>query len=121
MSNVECPSLSPNNREIAFKRRLPGSVVKWRLSVVDLTTLKVDPLAETRSVDDQVEWLNNTTIIYGVLQDQEIASLNPFSASTPNMADGTRLATNTWSVPADGSGTPHLFNTGSWSEVLTSR
>ena len=121
MSNVECPSLSPDNREIAFKRRLPGSVVKWRLSVVDLATLKVHPLAETRSVDDQVEWLDNSTVLYGVLQDQAIASLNPLAATTPNIADGTQLATDTWSVPADGTGTPHLFTTGAWSEVVTNR
>jgi high-affinity iron transporter len=121
LTNVECPSLSPDNKEIAFKRRLPGSVVRWRLSVLDLATLKVHPLTETRSVDDQVEWLNNTTVVYGVLQDQSIALLNPFSAATPSIANGAPLVTNTWSVPADGSGTPHLFSTGAWSEVVTNR
>jgi hypothetical protein len=120
-SNVECPSLSPDDKEIAFKRRLPGTVVTWRLSVINLATLKVHPLAETRSVDDQVEWLNDTTIIYGVLKDQSIASLNPFSSATPSIANGAPLVTNTWSVPADGTGTPKLFNTGAWSEVVTNR
>jgi hypothetical protein len=120
-TNVECPSLSPDGREIAFKHRLPGTVVKWRLSVLNLATLKVHPLAETRSIDDQVEWLNNTTIIYGVLKDQAIASLNPFSAATPSIANGAPLVTNTWSVPADGGGQPRLFNAGTWSEVVVSR
>ena len=58
--------------------------------------MKVHPLAETRSVDDQVEWLNNTTVIYGVLEDQPIALLNPFSAATPSIANGAPLVTNTW-------------------------
>ena len=120
-ANVECPSLSPDNREIAFKRRLPGSVVRWRLSVLDLATLKVHPLAETRSVDDQVEWLNTTTVIYGVLQNRQIASLNPLAATTPNLATGATLVTNMWTVPADGSGTPHLFSPDAWSEVVTNR
>jgi hypothetical protein len=120
-SNVECPSLSPDDKEIAFKRRLQGAVVKWRLSVINLTTLKVRPLAETRSIDDQVEWLNNTTIIYGVLKDQAIASLNPFSSATPSLANGAPLVTNTFSVPADGKGTPKLFNTGASSEAVTDR
>jgi high-affinity iron transporter len=121
MSNVECPSLSPDNRDIAFKRRLPGSVARWRISVLDLATLKVHPLAETRSIDDQVEWLNNTTVIYGLLQNKLIASLNPLSATTPNLAQGAQLVTNMWTVPADGSGTPHLFSSDAWSEVVTNR
>jgi high-affinity iron transporter len=121
MSNVECPSLSPDNSEIAFKRRLPGSVVRWRISVLDLATLKVHPLAESRSIDDQVEWLNNTTVIYGLLQNKLIASLNPLSATTPNLAQGAELTTNMWTVPADGSGTPHLFSPDAWSEVVTNR
>jgi hypothetical protein len=78
-------------------------------------------VAETRSVDEQVGWLNNSTIIDGVLQDKAIAALNPLSAATPGIASGTPLATDTWSVPADGSGSPHLFNTGTWSEVVTDR
>src|SRR5579862_4586158 len=60
-SNVECPSLSPDGRQIAFKQRLPGTVTRWRLSVLDLSTLAVHNLAETRSVDDQVAWLDNST------------------------------------------------------------
>jgi len=120
-TNVECPSLSPDDSEIAFKQRLPGPTVTWRLSVLDLATLRVHHLAETRSVDDQVEWLNDTTVLYGVLADPSIASLDPFSAATPSIANGASLVTNTWSVPADGSGSPRLFNAGTWSEVVTSR
>ena len=120
-SNVACPSLSPDGRQIAFKRQLPGTVVRWRLSVLDLATMKVHPLAETRSVDDQIEWLNNTTVIYGVLQDKAIAALNPFSAATPSLTNGATLVTNMWTVPADGTGTPHLFTSGAWSEVVTGR
>jgi hypothetical protein len=112
-SNVACPSLSPDGREIAFKRQLPGSTVTWRLSVLDLATGKVHPLAETRNVDDQAEWLNDNTILYGLLQNRSIPALN--------MGLGTQLVANTWSVPADGSGEPHLFSTGAWSEVVTSR
>lgn len=68
-----------------------------------------------------MEWLNNTTIISGVLKDQAIASLNAFSAATPSIANGAPLVTNTWSVPADGGGKPRLFNAGAWSEVVVSR
>ena len=120
-SNVECPSLSPDDTRIAFKQRVAGSGVTWRLSVLDLSTLTVHHLAATRSVDDQVEWLNNSTVLYGVLADPAIAALDPLSPTTPSLANGAPLVTNTWAVPADGSGAPHLFNAGTWSEVVTDR
>jgi len=101
-TNVECPSLSPNGKQIAFKRRLPGLPIRWRLSVLDLATMKVHALAETRSIDDQAEWLNDDTVLYGVY-------------------NGTPSNTGTWSVPADGSGSPKLLNTGTFSEVVTDR
>lgn len=120
-SNVECPSLSPDNTEVAFKQRLAGPTVRWRLSVLDLATLQVHHLAETRSVDDQVEWLDNSTVLYGVLADPQVAALDPLSAATPSIANGASLVTDTWSVPADGTGTPQLFTAGAWSEVVTNR
>lgn len=59
---VECPSLSPDNRRIVFKSRINSSA--WRLRVLDVTTLVDTPLAETRSVDDQPEWLDDESIAY---------------------------------------------------------
>ena len=59
---VECPSLSPDNTRIAFKARRNQ---QWRLSVLDLRTNVVTPLAETRSVDDQPEWLDDNHVLYG--------------------------------------------------------
>jgi len=85
---VECPSLSPDGTRIAFKARVPGSGglggVQWRISVLSLDTLVDHPLAETRNVDDQAEWLDNGTVLYSVESD-------------------------TYAVPADGSGMPRLF------------
>ncbi|MEW6475683.1 MAG: hypothetical protein AB1679_25795 [Actinomycetota bacterium] len=84
---VECPSLSPDGTRIAFKQKVSGgglSEVKWQLAVLDLATLKDQPLAETRNVDDQAEWLDDGNVLYGVDSD-------------------------TWVVPADGSGAPRLF------------
>lgn len=60
--NVECPSLSPDNTRIAFKKKVGGL---WRLTVLDLRTMEETPLAETRSIDDQVEWLDNGHVLYG--------------------------------------------------------
>ena len=54
-AGVECPSLSPDGTRVGFKKALSRG--DWRVAVLDLHTLKETILAETRSVDDQVEWL----------------------------------------------------------------
>ena len=59
---VECPSVSPDGTRIAFKMKTADNgdaeLPTWRPALLDLTTLKDHLLAETRSVDDQIEWLD---------------------------------------------------------------
>lgn len=102
-ADVECPSLSPDDSRIAFKRREGGALgsVSWRLSVLRLDTLEDWPLAETRSVDDQVAWLDESTVLYAL----------------PAAAAGT-AATDTWAVPVDGSGSPRLVMPNAYSLVV---
>jgi WD40-like Beta Propeller Repeat len=90
---VECPSLSPDGTRIAYKHAVPGDQRRWRLHVLDLRTLADTTLAETRSVDDQAEWLDGARITYG-LQDE---------------GPPPTLDVNLWTVPADGSGAPALY------------
>jgi WD40 repeat protein len=80
---VECPSLSPDGKQVAYKSRL-GHSNRWHLRVLDLATLKDHGLAETDSIDDQAEWLDNNTLVY---------------------SDGT----NVYTVPAGGGGEPGLL------------
>ena len=64
---VECPSLSPDGRRIAYKKNISGSAAPyWRVAVLELDTLTETVLAETRSVDDQIEWLDANTVLYGL-------------------------------------------------------
>jgi len=60
---IECPSLSPDGRRIAYKRRVPYSDT-WRFHVRDLSSGRDVALAETRSIDDQPEWLDDDRIVY---------------------------------------------------------
>jgi hypothetical protein len=98
---VECPSLSPDGTRIAFKSRRSGMPVKWQLSVLDLSTLVDHPVAETRSVDDQVQWLDDQTLIYGLFEH-----------------GGGIAGSNTWVVPSNGSGRAELFTKATWSTVV---
>ncbi len=92
-TDAECPALSPDGTKIGYKKRLgnptPGV---WRFAVLDLTTNTETVLAETRRVDDQLEWLDNSHVLYQL----------PRSG-----ADAT--VTDIWSVPADGTGAPEMF------------
>lgn len=100
---VECPSLSPDQTRIAFKRRESrGGRVTWRLHVIDLRSNQITPLAETRSVDDQVEWLDDSSVLYALADE---------SAPTP-------MVTDVWTVDADGGGAPALVLKGASSPAV---
>ena len=65
-TGVECPSLSPANTRIAFKH-LIGRAGQWQLHVYDLRTGTETALTmESRSVDDQVDWLDNDHVMYHI-------------------------------------------------------
>jgi hypothetical protein len=87
---VECPSLSPDETRVAFKKRAGAG---WRPAVLDLSTRQETVLAETRNVDDQIEWLDDRRILYAVRE--------PGTGNPPG--------TSTWQLAADGGGAPELF------------
>jgi hypothetical protein len=90
--NVECPSLSPDETRVAYKKRIRRGT--WRLHVLDLGSGRETPLAETRSIDDQVEWLDDRRILYGT------------------------GAGDVWVVPADGAGSPAKYLAGALSPAV---
>ncbi|MEU6864705.1 TolB-like translocation protein [Streptomyces sp. NPDC046876] len=89
--NVECPSLSPDETRVAYKKRVARGASLWREHVLDLRTLREQPLAEKRSVDDQALWLDDRTLAYAL------------------PADGAPDTSDLWTVPADGSGEARLL------------
>jgi hypothetical protein len=65
--DIECPSLSPDETHIAFKKRFgSGFDAWWQPAVVDLATLTVRQLPEPKHIDDQIEWLDDGHILYAV-------------------------------------------------------
>jgi hypothetical protein len=93
--DVECPSLSPDQRRLAFKSRLPGGS-DWRLHVLDLESMREWPIrGETRSIDDQVEWLDDGHVLYQFAEERGLPE----------------DAVNVWVSPVapDATETPHIF------------
>jgi len=92
-TDAECPSISPDHTRVAYKTRqgnpAPG---QWHIAVLDLTTGTEIVLAESRSVDDQVEWLDNSTVLYALPR-----------------AGSEATTTDIWQVPADGTGSPSVL------------
>jgi WD40 repeat protein len=75
--NVECPSLSPDNSRLAFKKRVGArSLGWWQIAVLQLNTMDETTLTtETRSVDDQVEWLDDHRVVYHLTNGTTAADL----------------------------------------------
>ena len=97
--NVECPSLSPDGTRVAYKKRVQlvaGSPTVWQLHVLDLRTMRDTPLAETRPIDDQAEWLDDEQVLYGVGEE-------------------------VWAARADGTGTPRRFLRAAASPAVVNR
>jgi hypothetical protein len=89
--NVECPSLSPDGTRLAFKKRVdPNSPREWRLAILDLATMEETPVpGESHSVDDQVEWLDNSHVLYA-LQEPDTIRQNIWLASLDGSGDPPR-------------------------------
>jgi Tol biopolymer transport system component len=94
--NVECPSLSPDGTRIAYKRRTDSSSRPWHVTVLDLATMRETPLAETRSVDDQLEWLDDDTVLYGVDGDVVAARADGGGRSRVYVPDADSPAVLRW-------------------------
>lgn len=91
--NVECPSLSPDGTRIGYKKLVGRNPTQWRFHVLDLATGVETPLSETRSVDDQLAWLDDEHLLYG-------------------------FEDTVWVVAADGSGSPQPWLSGADSATI---
>jgi hypothetical protein len=90
--NVECPALSPDDRRIAYKKRVGGDLAPWRFHVLDLATMTERAIAsETRSIDDQLEWIDDAHVLYGARRSSQSAIMD------------------VWRAPVDGAGPARTF------------
>lgn len=101
LDGVECPSLSPDGTRLAFKHdaREPGAATPhWTPAVLDLDTMETTVLdGEERNVDDQITWLDDATLLYGLPRADEPST------------------TDVWALPADGATAPVVAIPQAWS------
>ncbi|NYE35514.1 hypothetical protein F4692_000618 [Nocardioides cavernae] len=100
--DAECPALSPDGSRVAFKVDVdPGRKVVWQIAVLDLATGDRAVLEDgPRGLDDQVEWLDDDTLLYGMPRRDE-----------PGVTD-------VWSVDAAADATPELLIEQAWSPTV---
>jgi hypothetical protein len=92
--DIECPSLSPDETHIAFKKRFgKGFDAWWQPAVLDLATKTVRQLPESQHIDDQIEWLDDGHILYAV---------GHSTSAAVRRAD-------VWKLAIDGASPPSLF------------
>ena len=102
---AECPSLSPDGTRVAYKiDRDRGAGTDWTLGVLDLARGRETVLdTGARSVDDQVEWLDDGTLLYGMPR-----------ADSPGETD-------VWSIRARTGSGPRLFLRDAWSPSVVTQ
>lgn len=89
--NVECPSLSPDGRRLAFKKFVGPDPGAWRIATLELASMTERLVeGETRYVDDQMEWLDADRILYAVPR-------------------RTTASSDVWVVPVDGNTPSRIF------------
>jgi hypothetical protein len=99
--DAECPSVSPDGKLVVYKQHAGRPAGQWQLVLYDTVSGQVTPLAETRSVDDQVEWLDDQHVIYGIPRTGSEAAIDDI-----------------WSVPVRGTGKPGLLISQAWSPAV---
>ncbi len=97
--DVECPSLSPDGTRIAFKQAGgPEGQPGWTPAVLDLATGERTVLAgETHNVDDQIEWLDDDTVLYGMPRSEQAGVTDVWALDTDAAAEPQLLIEQAWS------------------------
>lgn len=98
-ADVECPSLSPDGKRIAFKSMTSrsGPTTHWTPAIMHLATGDVELLPESRSVDDQIEWLDEDTILYGMPREGAAGDYDVWALATGGSRHPEVLIEHAWS------------------------
>ena len=116
---MECPSLSPDGKLVAFKKKVSDDPVAWRLWILDVATGREHATTETRPIDDQASWLDDRTVMYGLATDDSLSDGGGKGRTRRRSTRGRRRHGDGGGAPADRTGTPRLVLDHAWSAQLT--
>lgn len=95
---AECPAQSPDGTQVAYKVDVGTDAVHWAIAVLDLATGQQRILdGEERSVDDQLQWLDDDTLLYGLPRDDDPGVTDVWSLGVRGVAAPQVLIEQAWS------------------------
>jgi hypothetical protein len=101
-TDAECPALSPDKSKVAYKKvvdTVNGQSV-WAVAVRDIAAGTETLIPSTTGLDDQVQWLDDSTLLYGLPRASEPGTTDVFAVG----------------ITADAQ--PRLFIPGAWSPAV---
>lgn len=88
IENASCPEVSPDGKTVVAKEQRGD---RFQLVAIDVATGSRRDLGETRSVDDQVEWADDSNILYAIPNLDEGTDSQPvFDVYALNVAPGSQ-------------------------------
>jgi hypothetical protein len=97
--NAECPSVSPDKTKVAYKKvveKVNGQSV-WAVAVRDIATGTETLIPATKGLDDQVEWLDDDTLLYGMPRTDQAGTTDVYSVGIAADAQPTVFIPGAWS------------------------
>lgn len=96
--NAECPSISPDGSKIAYKKRSSNvGLVHWDIAVLDLKSMEEILIPLENGFDDQVEWLDSRTLLFGSPRTDTAGDSDVYSVLAVANARPQLLIEHAWS------------------------
>lgn len=103
-AEAECSSVSPEGDRVAFKVRrdsggdmIGGSGVHWDVAVLDLAAGERTVIELERGIDDQLEWLDEDTLLYGLPREDAGWDADVFALEAVEGAEPELFIEHAWS------------------------
>jgi len=96
---AECPSVSPDRTHVAYKKVVDsrGAQTVWALAVLDLASGTETLLPATEGLDDQAEWLDDDTLLYGLPRPDEAGTTDVWAVDLAPGSEPSVLVPGAWS------------------------
>lgn len=96
--NAECPSVSPDGTRVAYKKRSTRmGLVHWDIAVLDLLTKKEITIPLENGFDDQLEWLDKDTLLFGMSRTDAAGDSDVYRIQAEEAAQPDLLIEHAWS------------------------